>query len=184
MKKHKYILLSLVIFLTIFISTSFASADVIFHYRESLGGDDWTSIHTYISEGDKLAVSWEVITRPETIDAWVVNQGNYSLFLATSSFEVMFTLNNTWDGYFLLEDLPEDLYFTVFNNDQPSGMTIDYQITLIEKDPSNECNCNCSCVDNPINPATITGVSTLAFGVIAAITVIAIIWKTKVKKLN
>lgn len=183
---------------TLILSPQYALADLTYSGSKGLANGDWIAFPFYCSEGDKLAGSWQVTSIPESVDVWVMNGGNYSFFLNGTSFEKVLTMNNSFQDYFLLEGLPEDLYFTVFYSDQQFGFNFDYQLMLIEKEfpDSFECNCsfdfnftcdcNCTCnyVDNTPDPATITGISTLAFGLIAVITIIAIIWKTKVKKLN
>jgi hypothetical protein len=112
---------------------------------------------------------------PDTIDVMVFDIDNYSLFLDGMSFETVLMMNDSEDGYFMLQNLAENLYVVVFYNDQAFGVATNYQVTLVEIHEY-------TYIGN-ITPNTILVMSIVGFGV-GAVTMAAIaivLWRMKMR---
>ena len=90
----------------------------------------------------------------------ILDQYNYSLFVDELTFETFYLNDNSQNEHIIYEDIPEDLYFLVFRNDQGFGITFGYQFTLVEADTTSDCSYN---PDTPFYLATIS-VASLAIG--------------------
>ena len=187
MRKYKFGLVSIFLFATILINPSFVAADIFYRVPSfGLGSGSWTSVHFYYSEGDTVIIQWFVpVGSSDTIDVMVLDKDNYSNFTDGFTFDTFYVNNDSSNGFVIYQEIPEDLYFMVFTNDQPGGMNFGYQFSLIEADTTCNCNCNCTYTpDTSPSPATISGFITLTLGLVTVVSIWLITKKIKVKNLQ
>jgi len=70
----------------------------------------------------------------------------------------------------------------IFTNDQSAGISVGFQLTVIEVDCSYNCNCTGIPSPNP-NPATISGFVALTTCLVTITAILVVTRKIKVKKL-
>jgi len=180
MKKYKFGLVGIILFGALLLGPS-VSADYTYRVPSfAIAGNSWVSFHFYYSDGDMVIIQWFVVSTPESVDFMILNEANYSLFVDDLGFETFYLNNNSFEGHVIYQDIPEDLFFMVFTNDQSGGMSAGFQFSLIEADT----NCTCTYTpDTSPSPATISGFVTLTFGLVTIVSIWLVIKRTKVNKI-